>query len=584
MKGFLRGMVASVFLLTASFSNVVPAHAQGSAPEVEWDKTYDGGGYAEGFSGQQTTDGGFVLVGTVAKDFESSGYTKAYVVKTDKNGKKVWDKSFAGEDWVKGLSIKQTQDGGYFLVGSAYVNNNSDVFVAKLDKDGKEEWSKTLGDKWLYEEGLDGLQTADGKFLVAGSAERPSVTGPTALDAYLLQLDKNGTIESEKFYGSKGSEFAHAISPTRDGGYILTGYVGMSSYALDLGDDLLMVKVDKSLKKEWEKTYGGDRQDRGNGVIQTDDGGYVAVGLTDGEYQFGFGDGYILKVDSRGTKKWEQKVNGSISKEDWMYSIEPLKNGNYLIGGVVNFDVLGTGDVYVQQMTPTGEMIWETTKGNDGGQFQVMARPTKDNGVVAIGTDLSYDRLTSSFYLIKYAGELLQLTSLTLSQTDGKVQTGDNLALQAIGHYSDDSTKNMTTELEWTSDNEAVATVKQGVVTGVKEGTAVITASTKDGQLKASGQITVEKAKKLTKLEAVDAKGKKLSSTTLKVGKEIQIYVKATFEDKTTQNVEANIEWESADSKVAEVTNGLVKAKKKGKTLVKGKYKNKTVSITITVK
>ena len=66
----------------------------------EWDKTFGGYGSDLADSVQQTTDGGFILAGYTTS--YGAGFRDAWVVKTDANGSKEWDKIFGDtySDWV----------------------------------------------------------------------------------------------------------------------------------------------------------------------------------------------------------------------------------------------------------------------------------------------------------------------------------------------------------------------------------------------------------------------------------------------------------------------------------------------------
>ena len=80
------------------------------------------------------------------------------------------------------------------------------------------------------------------------------------------------------------------------------------------------------------------------------------------------------------------------------------------------------------------------------------------------------------------------VTGVTLNKTELKLTTGDTETLTATVAPENATTKDVT----WTTDNAAVATVTNGVVTAVKAGTATITVTTADGGFTATCPVTVE--------------------------------------------------------------------------------------------
>lgn len=80
------------------------------------------------------------------------------------------------------------------------------------------------------------------------------------------------------------------------------------------------------------------------------------------------------------------------------------------------------------------------------------------------------------------------VTGVTLNKTELKLTTGDTETLTATVAPENATTKDVT----WTTDNAAVATVTNGVVTAVKAGTATITVTTADGSFTATCTVTVE--------------------------------------------------------------------------------------------
>jgi hypothetical protein len=101
-------------------------------PQVEWEKTFGGRGDDWGFSVQQTSDGGYIIVGSTTSF--GSGEFDVYLIKVDANGNMQWSRTFGGreDDW--GSSVQQTRDGGYIIVGEtrSYGAGGEDVYLIKL--------------------------------------------------------------------------------------------------------------------------------------------------------------------------------------------------------------------------------------------------------------------------------------------------------------------------------------------------------------------------------------------------------------------------------------------------------------------
>jgi len=97
-----------------------------------WEKTFGGSGYNDAYSVQQTTDDGYIIAGITTS--YGAGEEDFYLVKTDASGNTEWEKTIGGSVYDYAYSVDQTTDGGYILVGdtTSYGDPEGDVYLVKV--------------------------------------------------------------------------------------------------------------------------------------------------------------------------------------------------------------------------------------------------------------------------------------------------------------------------------------------------------------------------------------------------------------------------------------------------------------------
>src|SRR5207248_1133968 len=102
--------------------------------------------------------------------------------------------------------------------------------------------------------------------------------------------------------------------------------------------DLWMLGLDARGNKLWENTYGGSADDLMGDLIQVADGGFLLAGSsssTDGDRSSAISldyDYWLLRLDSSGRKLWDLSLGGDCP--DFGYSLEQTADGGFIFGGV----------------------------------------------------------------------------------------------------------------------------------------------------------------------------------------------------------------------------------------------------------
>ena len=192
----------------------------------DWDVTFGGIHSDSGKYVQQTNDGGYIILGNTMSF--GNGGNNIWLIKTDENGNKIWEKIFGGSDFDRCSMVKQTSDDGYIIAGytnSFSVGSLEDIWLIKTDENGNKIWNKTYGGIG-GEGGFSGQQTHDNGFIFVGST---TSYGNGYIDVWLVKTDNSGNELWNKTFSITENDVGWSVQQTNDNGFIITGFTGDSS-------------------------------------------------------------------------------------------------------------------------------------------------------------------------------------------------------------------------------------------------------------------------------------------------------------------------------------------------------------------
>jgi uncharacterized delta-60 repeat protein len=299
-----------------------------------WTKTYGVTNINGASAITPTPDGNFIAAGYTYSLGNGSG--DAYLLKIKPDGDTLWTKTYGGTELDAADAITPTSDGNFIVTGetkSFGTGVDNDVYLLKIKPDGDTIWTKTYGgtnDDWANAI----TPTPDGNFIVAGYTHS---FGSQSGSAYLLKIKPNGDTIWTKTYGGTSGGLAKAITPTPDGNFIIAGEISSPDGS---NADVYLLKIKPDGDTIWTKTYGGTNNDLVQAITPTRDGDFMVAGFTYPHLPYGTGYNYyiyLLKINPSGDTLWTKTFGGTNA-----ISITSTSDGNFIAAG--NTTSLGTGD------------------------------------------------------------------------------------------------------------------------------------------------------------------------------------------------------------------------------------------------
>src|SRR2546422_155139 len=138
------------------------------------------------------------------------------------------------------------------------------------------------------------------------------------------------------------------------------------------------------------------------------------------------------------------------------------------------------------------------------------------------------------------------LASLQVTPSSMSIAPGGTQQFKATGKFSDGSTKDITSSVQWSSSDSNIASVTAGLATGKGIGSATITAQS--GSIQATATLKVTNTPpSLVSLQVTPG------TVSIAVGATQQFAATGNFSDGSTQDRPASAQWSSSDSNVASV-------------------------------
>lgn len=232
-----------------------------------------------------------------------------------------------------------------------------------------------------------------------------------------------------KYYGGDAYDEAGAVVNAHDSGYVFAGFT--QSYGLGRWGNALIGKTTPQGDSIGTFNFGGPGMDVLTDVIQTADGNYLAVGLSDSETQFE--QVYIVKFNDSGDTLWTRTYGDSL--KEIAYSVLQTDDEGFIISALTSSKGAGEEDIWILRTDGKGDTLWTRTYGTPGNDAGYAICRTSDSAYAVTGimdfSDLVVLKIDNS-------GEPLWMKTFGgagFEEGTSILETSDN-HLMVLGHTS----------------------------------------------------------------------------------------------------------------------------------------------------
>lgn len=253
-------------------------------------------------------------------------------------------------------------------------------------------WTKYIGGKG-NDELYSSIYTTDNCLLLVG--ESNSFTDDD-YDVYVAKVDLNGNLLWNITHSDPAlseDDAAYKAIETHDG-YIITGKITSVN---GIGDDVLILKLDKNGNKQWSKNIGGNSWDWGNDLIQLPDNTILILATTQDFFRSPY-DPWLINIDSNGNELWKKRFK--YPDDQYPTTILTDSNQDLLILGTTSSITSSNSNIFLLKTDSSGHEIWNKEYGGPEKETASKIVPY-GNDFLITGTTNSYGAGRNDAYIIK---------------------------------------------------------------------------------------------------------------------------------------------------------------------------------------
>lgn len=293
---------------------------------------------------------GYALAGST-RSF-GNGDSDLFLVITDARGNALESRAIGGD---RDQSAKGLIRLGERLMTVGWTENEqgfSDIWLLETTLRGDSLRSWTYGNPTLNETGVDLQTTSDGGLVITATR----YTASNVPDTYLLKLDDEMNVvwENNNALNNLSDQFGKNIVENGSNEVI---YCSTSKRSTTGHTDIRVTSINALGELAWNAYYGDNTtNDEAHAIIQH--AGFLYVLGNTRNSESGDTDIAIVRTNRSGTSS-EIMTLGMPGMHETGKQLVSLKDGSLLVVGERKLQENGFSDIYVERISPNGNVLWD---------------------------------------------------------------------------------------------------------------------------------------------------------------------------------------------------------------------------------
>jgi hypothetical protein len=372
-----------------------------SKAQINFENSYNTGGFDYARAIIQTYDSGYVTVGSTEGNF---GLSDLYILKINPTGDIIWAKRYGGSNVDWGQDIIETYDSNLMMIGfsNSSINNDYDIYLVKTDRNGDSLYTKKISwNDWDFAYSLK--ETPDSGYIIAGETYQNGNS-----QALLIKTNKGGDTIWTKTYGGSGNDKFEKVIITASGDFIMAG----TTESFGNQKQAYIIKTDSVGNVVWEKDFGNAGNDFAKSLLELSNGEIVFVGATNTPPETDY-DNWIVRLNTLGVQVFDNKIIDHSSpptqhNDDYFEAIAEIRD-SLIAGGNRSYEYTEPGNVYFTLSDKTTSNWGRSLIKYASTEFESIhdIKKCKDGGIIFASSTESSGSNGSNIYLIKIDSNLV---------------------------------------------------------------------------------------------------------------------------------------------------------------------------------